>query len=291
MEQIFFILFLLIVGYLCKFLNFPKEFGLSLNSFVIYISLPATILLQIPKINFDLSMIGLIVTPWIVLALSVVLVLIIFKNESQNTKAALLLVIPLGNTSFFGFPILSSLLGEESVKYALIYDQLGTFLILATYGTAVLAFYTKEVISAKKIIGKIVLFPPFLFLIIALIVGEMPQGSQKYLQILSQTLVPLAIISVGFSMELKLNTHKMVFAKALVLKLIAIPILVMGVLALFMPNNLIFKVIVLESAMPSMITAGALAISAGFTPRLSAALVGYGIVISLVSLYLLNWLM
>jgi len=36
-----------------------------------------------------------------------------------------------------------------------------------------------------------------------------------------------------------------------------------------------------------MITAGALAIAAGFAPELSAALVGYGLVISLVTLPLM----
>jgi hypothetical protein len=40
-----------------------------------------------------------------------------------------------------------------------------------------------------------------------------------------------------------------------------------------------------------MITAGALAIAAGFAPELSAALVGYGIIVSLVTLPLISYLM
>jgi len=43
--------------------------------------------------------------------------------------------------------------------------------------------------------------------------------------------------------------------------------------------------------MPSMITAGALAAAAGLAPELAAALVGYGIVLSLATLPLWLWLL
>ena len=48
---------------------------------------------------------------------------------------------------------------------------------------------------------------------------------------------------------------------------------------------------VLESAMPSMITAAALAISHQLAPRLAAALVGYGILLSLLTLPAWAWLL
>ena len=44
------------------------------------------------------------------------------------------------------------------------------------------------------------------------------------------------------------------------------------------------QVAVLESAMPTMVTAAALAISHGLAPRLAAALVGYGIVLAMATL-------
>lgn len=290
LEQIFFILFLLFIGYICKFLSFPSNFSQSLNFFVIYISVPATILLQIPKITFDTSLLLPIITPWIVLALSVFLVLFVFKNESANTKAALLLLIPLGNTSFFGFPMLEAILGSEALKYAILYDQFGTFLILATYGSFVLAYYEGKKLTLKSITKKIAIFPPFIFLIFAFVVGEMPQSSIKYLQILSSTLVPLALISVGFSMQLRLENEKIVFAKALVLKLLLIPFIILVSFRVFGFSDLVASATLLESAMPPMITAGALAISAGFAPRLSAALVGYGLVFSIFSIIAFNYI-
>ena len=52
-----------------------------------------------------------------------------------------------------------------------------------------------------------------------------------------------------------------------------------------------FQVNVLESAMPTMISAAALAMAHGLAPRLSAALVGYGIVLSLLTLPAWAWLL
>ena len=48
---------------------------------------------------------------------------------------------------------------------------------------------------------------------------------------------------------------------------------------------------VLESAMPTMISAAALAMAHGLAPRLAAALVGYGIVLCLATLPAWAWLL
>lgn len=283
MEQIFFILFLIAVGYGLKYCNIQDSFGQSLNTFVIYISLPATVLLQIPKINFDMSLLLPLVMPWVVLGVSVFLVLSIFKHESRNTKAALLLLIPLGNTSFFGFPMLEAVLGSESLKYAIIYDQFGTFLILTTYGSFIVASFQGQRVNPTTIVRKILYFPPFIVLLFALIFGEMPLVNQKYLKVLADTLVPLALISVGFSMQLRVDNEQKVFIKALLLKLVIIPVIVFIGFKIAGFEGLIVQTTLLEVAMPPMITAGALAINAGFSPKLSASLVGYGIVFGTLS--------
>jgi predicted permease len=62
------------------------------------------------------------------------------------------------------------------------------------------------------------------------------------------------------------------------------PLLVWLLLPLLGLEGDMGRAAVLETAMPPMITAGALAISHGLAPRLAAAFVGYGIVLSLLSL-------
>lgn len=290
MEQFVFIIALLVIGIVLQRMNAPEDFAKSLNFFVIYVSLPATILMQIPKIHFDASALGVIATPWLLLPIVILIVMVMTRNHPPEVRAALLLVIPLGNTSFLGIPVIHTLLGPQAIPYLLMYDQFGTFLILSIYGAAVIARYETGVFHTRIIMRKLLFFPPFIFLLIALLVGEMPKATQSYIELLASTLVPLALISVGFSMKFageKLDYP--LFTQALILKLLGMPLIAFGLLWAMGTEPLALKTAVLESGMPSMITAGALAMGAGFAPRLSAALVGYGIVFSLITLPVIRY--
>lgn len=288
MEPFVFIISLLGIGIWLQRFGFPEDFSKSLNLFVIYVSLPATVLLQIPNVHLDMSALSMMMVPWILLLLMVPIVLRLTRSSSPQVRAALLLVIPLGNTSFVGIPIIEALVGVQGIPHLLIYDQLGSFLMLSLYGTAVIAKFETGVMDKKAIVKKLFLFPPFLCLLFAFAYGDMPAIITPYLELLAHTLVPIALISVGFSLHLRGHLDYGLFSKALALKLIFMPLVALGLLWAMGVDRLTLYVGVLESGMPSMITAGALAMASGFAPRLSAALVGYGIVVSLVSLPL--WL-
>lgn len=291
MEQFAFIIALLGIGILLRHASAPADFAKSLNFFIIYVSLPATVLIQVPKITFDLSALGVILTPWLLLPIVIAIVLAMTRNHPPQTRAALLLVMPLGNTSFVGIPIVHTLLGEGAIPYVLMYDQFGTFLILSFYGAAVIGRYETGIFHKRLIVKKMLLFPPFVFLLLALIFGEMNDSVQPYLHTLASTLVPLALISVGYSMTFGADMDYPLFTQSLVLKLIVMPFITFGVLLASGMEPLALKTAVLESGMPSMITAGALAIASGFAPALSAALVGYGIIVSLVTLPMILYIM
>lgn len=287
MEQFVFIIALLLIGIALQKADAPADFSKSLNFFVIYVSLPATVLLQIPKVHLDLSALGVIAIPWLLLPVMAAIVIAMTRNHPLSVRAALLLVIPLGNTSFVGIPIVHTLLGEEAIPYVLMYDQFGTFLMLSVYGSAIIARFETGSFHKRLILKKLLLFPPFIFLLFALVFGEMPSSVHPYLQLLSSTLVPLALVSVGYSMRLGGEIDYPLLSKALIVKLGVMPLIAFGMLMVMGVEPLALKTAVLESGMPSMITAGALAIAAGFAPALSAAMVGYGILVSLITLPLI----
>lgn len=287
MEQFGFIIALLVIGMLLQKADAPADFSKSLNFFVIYVSLPATVLIQVPKIHLDLSAFSVVLIPWLLLPIMIYLVILLTKNHSPQVRAALLLVIPLGNTSFVGIPIIHTLLGADAIGYVLMYDQFGTFLMLSLYGSAVIARYETGAVHKRLILKKLFLFPPFLFLIGAMSIGEMPRQILPYIETLSATLVPVALVSVGYSLRFGGEIDYPLFSKALALKLLVMPLIAFGLLKVMGAEPLALKTAVLESGMPSMITAGALAIASGFAPALSAALVGYGILVSLLTLPLI----
>ncbi len=275
--------------------RFPQDFSNCLNLFVIYCSLPALVLLKVPTMALGPELFFVACLPWIMVALSAGTVLVVSRllDWPRPLTGCLLLMIPLGNTSFLGIPMVKAFFGEGAISYAVIYDQLGSFLALATYGALILALYGKKKDFAprfQEIIKKIVSFPPFIALIIAFLIrGHLyPDLIQKILEALGATLIPLVMIAVGFQLRLTVEPGGLVpLSAGLVFKLVLAPLAALLLVNLLGLKGQAIEVSVLEAGMPPMVSAGALAILANLAPKLTAALVGLGIFLSFLTLPLL----
>ncbi len=290
MENFVLILLAIALGYGINRLNiFSKDAPTILNQFVIYISLPAMILLQIPKLSFSIDMIIPIIIAWSVMTFSAILVLLCSKifSFSKEITGSLMLVAILGNTSFMGIPILNAYIGENAMPYVLVYDQLGTFIALATYGTFIASYYSnKSKLTFKIITLKVLTFPPFISLVAALfLMGvEFNPVISKVLASFASTIVPIALVAVGLQLQFKLPKEDIKpFSVALIIKLIIAPIIAIIICKIFSWNNEASIVSIMEAGMAPMITAGAIASMAGLAPKLSSAIVGYGILISFIT--------
>ncbi len=290
MENFVLIILAIAIGYGINRLNiFSKDAPTILNQFVIYISLPAMILLQIPKLTFSMDTLIPIIVAWMVMFFSAILVLLVAKvfSFSKEITGSLMLVAILGNTSFMGIPIVNAYMGESAIPYVLVYDQLGTFIALAIYGTFIASYYSsKNQITFKIITLKVLTFPPFISLVVALfLMGvEFNPILSKVLASFSSTIVPMALVAVGLQLQFKLPKEDLKpFSIALAIKLIIAPIIAIIICKIFSWDNQASIVSIMESAMAPMITAGAIASMAGLSPRLSSAIVGYGILISFIT--------
>lgn len=301
MENILFILVLLFIGIALKRLPaFPESSAQVLTTFVIYISLPALILVKIPELEISPDILIPALMPWAMLIVSAILVLGFSKlfGWTKSVTGALMLLVPLGNTSFFGIPMVESFFGGDHVSYALLYDQLGTFLALATYGTIIIAVYSEKEgqteVSARAITKKILTFPPLLALILAFILSSwtIPSTVDFILESLAATLIPLVIIAVGLKLEFKIEKEDLnPMAIGLGIKLIIAPLIALAIIKSFGFNSPAAKVAVFEAGMPSQISAWALAMLAGLSPKLGAMMVGIGILISFLTLSFLYTLL
>jgi len=282
----------LVIGMIIRRIpDFHKETGNVLNLFVIYISLPALVLLKIPDLAFAKNLLVPALMPWLMLLLSCSAILVLSKilKWDRATTGCLLLLIPLGNTSFLGIPMVKAFFGGQAIPYAVLYDQLGSFLALATYGSLVLAFYGsgEKNPTLSSVIKKIVSFPPFIALILAFCLKALPYPSifVSLLKILASTLVPLVMIAVGFQLTLRLNREvTSQLCIGLSIKLVAAPIAALFLCKIAGLKGEAIQVSIFESGMPPMVSAGALAILANLSPKLTAALVGIGIVLSFITL-------
>lgn len=290
MENFALILLAIVIGYVISRLNiFSKDAPTILNQFVIYISLPAMILLQVPKLSFSMDMVIPIVIAWSVMSISAILILLLSKffSFSREITGCLMLVSILTNSSFLGIPILNAYMGESALPYVLVYDQLGTFIALATYGTFIASYYSNKTQLTFKIMTlKVLTFPPFISLIASLfLMGiEFNPVISKVLNSFASTIVPIALVAIGLQLKLKLPKEDLKpFSVALSVKLIIAPLIAIGICSLFNWNNQASIVSIMEAGMAPMITAGAIASMAGLAPRLSSAIVGYGILISFIT--------
>lgn len=287
MENFILIVMAIIIGYgLNRLRIFPEDAADILNKFVIFISLPAMILLQIPKLTFSMDVMIPVIVAWIVIIVTAILTLFVSNllRFSKEVTGALMLVAVLTNSSFLGIPIIHAYMGDEALPFILVYDQLGTFLALATYGIFVTAYYSnKSEINVQIMAVKILTFPPFISLVLALffIGTPFPEEILKVLATLANTIVPLALVAVGLQLQLKLPGHEIKpFGIALFIKLVIAPMIALAIVKLAGWTNLAADVSVMEAGMAPMITAGAMASLSGLAPRLSSAIVGYGILIS-----------
>ena len=267
--------------------SFPDETGNVLNLFVIYISLPALVLLKIPELIFSKSLLVPALMPWGMLLFSCALIFVLsrFFKWDRATTGCLLLLIPLGNTSFLGIPMVKAFFGENAIPYALIYDQLGSFLALATYGSLVLAFYGtgESKPTVESVVKKVISFPPFIALVLAFVLKAFPYPpiGVSLLKILAATLVPLVMIAVGFQLRIRLSREvTSQLCIGLSIKLIAAPVVALFLCKITGLAGEAVQVSIFEAGMPPMVSAGALAILANLSPPLTAALVGIGIVLS-----------
>ena len=151
---------------------FPEQTAQALNMFALYVALPAVILLKVPLIHLSSDMILPSIMPWAMLLLSAALVRWGEKvfRWSRETTGVLLLVVPIGNTSFMGVPMVTAFFGEAGIPPLIIYDQVGTMLIFAIYGSAILALYGGENRAGiYRIALRALLFPPTLALFAGLL--------------------------------------------------------------------------------------------------------------------------
>ncbi len=308
--MIFSLIFIfLILGFSLKHFNLLTETGAKwISHYVINLCMPAIILLKFPTLHFSWELLFPSIMAWLLIPVAWLLVLCLSRlfNWSLEVEACVLLIACFGNTSFFGYPLVQAFLGEQALVYAVVYDQMGSFLTLAIVASLIVSIYKNKIQSKREqtesnqplpskglaLAKRIFTFPPFvaLFLSIPLRDYSLPSLVTQGFEMISQTLVPSTMLLIGFYMVFRLPKRDLKpLYFALVIKMLMMPLVAWlllynlspldsGKLALFAQTTL------MEAAMPPMVTSCILAIHNGFAPRLASAAVGYGLLVAVFSI-------
>lgn len=297
MTAILAMLVALAAGWICQRRRaFPDNASETLNRFVLWVCLPALVLARVPGLSLRLELLALAISPWLVAAVGVVAVFGLSRWLSwpRSVTGCLLLMAVLGNTSFVGYPVIDALMGPEYVSLAAVYDQFGTFLLISSFGVFVLASYGHgDAPGAAQVLRRIATFPPLIALVVALALpGRLPEPLHSVCEHLAAPLLPLVAFALGLRLKLKLRRDLWApLSAGLAVKLLLLPLACWALLAAVPLSEEVRLVAILESAMPPMFTAAALAVSADLEVDLAVAMVGYGLVIGLGSVLAWHWLL
>ena len=265
----------------------PAAMPQALNAFILWVSLPALVLLHVPRLQPTWALVLPIVTPWVVVfvALAFFGLLCRMLGWSRATWGALVLTGGLGNTSFVGLPMVEALFGREHLGLALLIDQFGSFVMLSTLGMMTAAVAAGERLAPRAMAARVLRFPPFIALLAAFALstaGPLPDLMIEVLERIGATLAPLALVSVGMQLRLgALRGEAGPLAAGLGYKLLLAPALVWALCAgVANLDTEVLGVTVVEAAMAPMITGSIVATEYRLRPALAALMVGVGIPLS-----------
>jgi len=291
MPQIAMIFVWIAAGLALRRARTPARAFAALNRFIVWVPLPATVLLALHGLHWETSYWVPVSMAWIVFAASVAFFAAVGRARgwSSRTVGALVMTAGLGNTSFLGFPLLRALYGEGAIPVAVLTDQPGSFLVLATAGLAAASYFSSGRASAGAVIRRMARFPPLWALIAAVLLRPVPFPAAVVTALGwgMKSLVPLALISVGGALRFdraRLGRERAPVAVGLLYKLVLAPVLMaLLLLVVFHRRGEAARITVLESAMGPMITGAIVAEEHGLDAELCSLMVSLGIPLCLIT--------
>lgn len=260
-----------------------------LNRHVLWFALPATVFNYLTGLSFEWRYFWMASVAWVCFFGAWVWVRFLQARFSLNraTTGCLLLTSGIGNTSFGGIPLLTTFYGPEVLSEVIILDQLGSFLVLSTLGLVAASYYAGKQPNAREMAKRALKFPPLMCFVVVAVMNTVdlswPQSFQWFWKMLSLTLIPAALVSVGMQIKLTaFREQKQALALGLTYQLVLSPMFIWLCYSSVLSGRSL-AVAVLEASMATNVTSSIVAGSMGLNPRLATAMVSSSIPLSLVT--------
>lgn len=289
-ETILAIITMVFLGYgMRRFELLKVEDAKSLNKIVVNLAIPSLIFIALYRI--DISIIpSLMPIPVICIVIGIISGLIAYfwgkiKGYSKKIRWSIMLPVIMLNSGFLGYPIALGVFGTNGLVRAIFYD-LGSVLVFIGLGIILLASFGG---SKRDVIKRALLFPPLWGILLGLLANyfHVPIGFvvSDVLTFLSGAAIPLIMISLGLSLELKgIKEHLSDATFVSILRLIISPACAVLIVSIFGLTGLERTVTIIESAMPSAMLSVVLAITYDLDIRLTASCVFFSTILSLITL-------
>jgi predicted permease len=179
---------------------------------VIYLALPPLIFLILLRADLDATLLLVPVAGWVIhlILLGVSWTAVRFWGLERPRAGALIIATAVGNTGFFGLPLIAASGDGFSLPAAVMYDSLATGLITWTSTVAVASAFGRDDEEPRvsgRDLGRSLLLPPNWALLGGLAfnlagVSDLPGLVERPLELLSQAVLPLTMVYAGLMIEL-----------------------------------------------------------------------------------------
>jgi|SRR5690606_2624293 len=293
------IAFSIIAGIVFRYTKLiPKDAHKTINTWVLYLALPAVSFKYIPKIQWSTEMLFPALSTIIIWGGSWIFMELYcrYKKYSQRSRSTLELASGFSNTSFIGFPLIMAYYTERDLSIAIICDQV-LFILLSTAGIicAIKGNRTEtKGIKTSVVFKRLVSFPPLIGCISALVLSFIVDLSvaEPFFDKLVATVAPLALFSIGLQLKFK-GWQQQIYqiSVASFYKLILAPALVLMAALLLGIRGEVARISVFEAAMPTLITGSLIAEQFRLNTRLINLIIGVGILMGLLTTGIWKYIM
>jgi predicted permease len=228
-----------------------------IHAVIIYVGLPALIFQAVHPASLDPELAIVAVIAWVVFAVTAATAWLITRALRLPNRIAggFILAGSLGNTGYIGYPVSQTILGDAGLVRAIFYDVFGTVGALLAVGLLIAQRYGDRVGPRINILSEILRFPAVLALLAALALRPfpVPEAVSSGLDALASLVVPLIMISVGLSLQVKrLGERPLVLGALGAVRLLLAPLVALAIGGLLLDDPAAVRLVALEAGMPVM---------------------------------------
>ncbi len=162
------------------------------------------------------------------------------------------------NAMYLGLPISTAVVGIHVAKIPIMYDYMGMTPLLFTVGTIVCVEYGSrgERHTLAEGVAQTLRMPPLIAVVIALVVNllhiDVPVWLSDACTSAGRAVAPLMLFSIGLALQLPNMRLAPLLAPAVLVRCVLVPVLLAPFAAMLINNTDVYRTVMLETAMPTM---------------------------------------
>ncbi|MCX7820668.1 MAG: AEC family transporter [Brevinematales bacterium] len=281
------VIIIFLLGYLLgRFFKLDQK---SFSTVSIYIFTPCLVFISLIEANglFELATLKVFLATFVLLVITWILVEIASRilKLNKKIKTILLLTLILPNTGNYGMSVIEYAYGKNALSFASI------LLIIYIFYTNTVGVYvaSRDNYDYKMAFKNILKVPVFYAMLVAILISffkiNLPPPIIMPVRAIGYSAIPVNLLLVGINLaRVKLDKNILFVLGVSSVKLIIIPLIGYLLLKLFGIGDILFKVSLLQIAMPSAVYSSILATHFGANEKLASEIVLVSLILSMISL-------